>query len=384
MIRLLSVLLLVVVVSATFTARPVLAAPDCGDTYTVQRGDYLAKIARTCGVSLSLLKAANPQIVNWNLIYPGQKINIPGENEEDPPTGGSIYIVQPGDTMRKIATRFGISLDTLIRVNPQIPNPNYIYAGQQIRLPDGAAQVPTASVTPTSGRPGSTVTLAATGFRPGIDVEIAFGTSADDSDTIGEVKTDGNGAFLQKVIVPSDARTNTRYLFVVRSVNKPSEYAVSNSFQTGSGGSNQGSYTVQRGDTLRIIAARFGTSVAALLAANPSITNPNVIYVGQRLTIPGGAVVATVSITPQSGAAGTKITVVAGGFPPNQDVDIDLGKSGGTYTPTLDARTDSSGYLSKQITIPSSAAAGQKWLVRVRTTNMNPGVAATSTAFTVR
>jgi LysM repeat protein len=44
-------------------------------------------------------------------------------------------------------------------------------------------------------------------------------------------------------------------------------------------------YTVRRGDTLAEIAARFGTTVAAILSAN-RISNPNVIFVGQRLNIP--------------------------------------------------------------------------------------------------
>ena len=44
-------------------------------------------------------------------------------------------------------------------------------------------------------------------------------------------------------------------------------------------------YTVQRGDTLFSIAVRFGTTVFALQQAN-NIANPNFIYPGQVLTIP--------------------------------------------------------------------------------------------------
>jgi len=40
------------------------------------------------------------------------------------------------------------------------------------------------------------------------------------------------------------------------------------------------------GDTLASIASRFGTSVAALQAANPSITDPNIIGAGDVITIP--------------------------------------------------------------------------------------------------
>ena len=44
-------------------------------------------------------------------------------------------------------------------------------------------------------------------------------------------------------------------------------------------------YTVKRGDTLSSIARRYGTTVQALLTANPR-TNPNLIYVGETLIIP--------------------------------------------------------------------------------------------------
>jgi peptidoglycan endopeptidase LytE len=45
-------------------------------------------------------------------------------------------------------------------------------------------------------------------------------------------------------------------------------------------------YYAQRGDTLRKIAAKFNTTVDAILKLNPSITNPNLIYVGQAITLP--------------------------------------------------------------------------------------------------
>lgn len=49
-------------------------------------------------------------------------------------------------------------------------------------------------------------------------------------------------------------------------------------------------YRVQYGDTLSHIAQRFGVTVNAILAINPQITNPNLIYAGQLILIPGGAV----------------------------------------------------------------------------------------------
>lgn len=48
-------------------------------------------------------------------------------------------------------------------------------------------------------------------------------------------------------------------------------------------------YTVKSGDTLGQIAERHGTTVSAIMQANPGITNPDRISVGQRLQIPGKA-----------------------------------------------------------------------------------------------
>ena len=48
-------------------------------------------------------------------------------------------------------------------------------------------------------------------------------------------------------------------------------------------------YTVQSGDTMASIATHFGVTLTALEAANPQISNPNMLSVGQVLTLPGGS-----------------------------------------------------------------------------------------------
>lgn len=52
-------------------------------------------------------------------------------------------------------------------------------------------------------------------------------------------------------------------------------------------------YTVQPGDTLWVIAVRYGVTVEAIVEAN-GIENPNLIYPGQRFVIPVGCALYTV------------------------------------------------------------------------------------------
>lgn len=47
-------------------------------------------------------------------------------------------------------------------------------------------------------------------------------------------------------------------------------------------------HIVQRGEYLSIIAQRYGTTQQAILAANPQITNPNLIFAGQTIFVPFG------------------------------------------------------------------------------------------------
>ncbi|HEX2979736.1 MAG TPA: LysM peptidoglycan-binding domain-containing protein [Anaerolineaceae bacterium] len=382
--RICLMILSVIILASTLGAAPVYAQTACGSTYTVLRGDYLSKIARQCGISLTNLINANPQISNTNIIYPGQVLKIPSGTTPVTVTPGSTYIVQPGDTLNKIAVRFKVTVDSILKANPSITNANRIESGQQIKLPEGAVQIPTVSITPTKGDLGAKITLAATGFRANIPVEIAYGLTDTQLTAIQQATTDSHGAVLQTITLPAGAQAGKAYVFVVRSTGDANERATSNAFQVNAPSGTNQEYIVQRGDMLRSIASRFNTSVAAILVANPAITNPGLIYTGQKLTIPVGKTSPTVAITPVGGAAGTKIFVVAGGFPASQSVDIDLGIDGGTLTAVLDATTDSTGYLNKTVTIPSTAKVGEKWVVRVRTTNLTQAVEAKSNIFTVK
>ena len=70
--------LLVLVLTVILTVGTLqLSASAAATTHTVVSGDSLWKIAKKYEVGLSEIKSANPQIKNYDLIYPGQIINIP-------------------------------------------------------------------------------------------------------------------------------------------------------------------------------------------------------------------------------------------------------------------------------------------------------------------
>ena len=61
------------------------------------------------------------------------------------------HTVAAGDTMWKLASAYQVGTSEIIAANPQIPNPNLIYPGQVLRIP----QVPEASTGSWPGWPGT-------------------------------------------------------------------------------------------------------------------------------------------------------------------------------------------------------------------------------------
>lgn len=119
-----------------------LAWSGCASYITVQWGDTLSGIAALCGTTVHAIQAANPGLGWW--VYAGQVLCIPTGYAPAPvsyPTYGGTYAVKWGDTLGKIAARTGVSVSSILAVNPQIWNPSLIYAGQVINLP-GSVSVP--------------------------------------------------------------------------------------------------------------------------------------------------------------------------------------------------------------------------------------------------
>lgn len=97
--------------------------------YVVQRGDTLNKIAAEFGTTARAIAVEN-NIRNINLIYIGQRLIIP-TNRYD--LNHTLYKIQWGDTLWSISRRYGVPIATIVRLN-RIKNPNLIYAGSTIRI----------------------------------------------------------------------------------------------------------------------------------------------------------------------------------------------------------------------------------------------------------
>jgi LysM repeat protein len=128
------------------------ASRPTGETviYTVQRGDTLGEIARDFGVPLADIIAANG-ILNPSHIYVGQRLSIPGASSERPADPGSTgrpmtHVVQPGETLSRIARQYGVSMWALAQANA-IANPSLLYTGQVLRITEASPGAPAPSVT---------------------------------------------------------------------------------------------------------------------------------------------------------------------------------------------------------------------------------------------
>ncbi|HHX44868.1 MAG TPA: LysM peptidoglycan-binding domain-containing protein [Chloroflexi bacterium] len=109
--------------------------------HIVTQGQTLSSIARMYGVTVQALVDANG-LTNANVIYVGQRLVIP-EPEAGP--GLTVHIVQAGESLLSIAARYGVTVRDLATHNG-ISNWNLIFVGQRLVIPgDGVAPSPGAT-----------------------------------------------------------------------------------------------------------------------------------------------------------------------------------------------------------------------------------------------
>jgi LysM repeat protein len=133
------------------------SAVAAGGTYTVRPGDTLSSIAARHGTTVDAIVRANG-LANANYIYAGQRLIISGGSGVSASSsggraasgGGQLYTVQRGDTLASIAYRYGTTAWAIASANG-LANPNYIYAGQRLRIPAGGAAASAPAPAPAAG-----------------------------------------------------------------------------------------------------------------------------------------------------------------------------------------------------------------------------------------
>ncbi len=114
------------------------SAAASGGTHTVGRGETLSAIAARYGTTVAALVRANG-LASANMIYAGQRLTIPGGGAVASSGGSqSVYTVRNGDTLAAIAARYGTTTWAIANANG-LSNANYIYPGQQLKIPAGGS-----------------------------------------------------------------------------------------------------------------------------------------------------------------------------------------------------------------------------------------------------
>jgi murein DD-endopeptidase MepM/ murein hydrolase activator NlpD len=155
-------------------------------TYTVRAGDTLFSIATRYHTNAATLAQLNG-IVNPTLIYVGQTLTVPVVPGASPtpsptatpsPAGDMVYIVQPGETLFRIALRYNTTAWTLAAYN-KLDSPTMIYAGQRLLIPSGSQNSETVPALPSLPDPFVSVNIAPLPVVQGNTVAVTVLTSRD-------------------------------------------------------------------------------------------------------------------------------------------------------------------------------------------------------------
>ncbi len=219
-----------------------------GQTYYVQPGDSLYTIAARYGTTATALQQANG--LGSTALYPGQALNVGSGSSGSNGSTSSAYKVRSGDTLYLLSQRFGVSVDAIKSANNL--SGNSLMVGQQITIPQSGGSGTSGSTTTTTYKVQNGDTLYLIAQKYGISVaalQSANGLS-------------GTSLWIgQSLKIPLSAN--------------------------GSTGSGSSTYTVKSGDTLYLIAQRYGITVDALRQANSLWSDS--LYLGQSLKIPSGS-----------------------------------------------------------------------------------------------
>lgn len=214
--------------------------------YVVQPGDTLNSIATRFGTNLVGLLELNPTL-RLRTLTEGMTLCVPRVPERPPCINGAYYIIREGDSFYNIAQRYNIPLNLLLEANPEA-NPYDLKVGQEICIPDVPA-----------GCPFGTLVTIEEGTRLS-DILIGYNLS------LNELR-EANPNFNYNVIVPGEEICIPQETFLPCPENATE-------------------YVIQPGDNLSTVASQFNLTASQLLIANPNLRPANFLIVGTRVCIP--------------------------------------------------------------------------------------------------
>ncbi|WP_042354237.1 LysM peptidoglycan-binding domain-containing protein [Bacillus rubiinfantis] len=244
------------------------------DTYKVQKGDSLSKIANKYNTSVANLKKWNS--LKSNLIYANQTLRISSTTSKKTTSTTSkqaTYTVKKGDALIKIANRYHVTVGELKQWNKL--DSTLIRVGQVLKISGGTGSATsTSTAKKTSTASTSNTSTAIYTVKSGDYLEkIAknHNTTVKNLKSLNKLKTDLIRVG-QKLKVPGKASGQST------AGTKPAANSTATQPQT------TGQYLVKSGDTLGAIAKQHKTTVQSLKSLNK--LSSDIIYVGQKLKVP--------------------------------------------------------------------------------------------------
>ena len=277
--------------------------------YTVQSGDTLSGIAVEYNTTTATLTSLN-NLSNPNLIYVGQRLLVKSAStaaassatstatstasatSTSSTTSATTYTVKSGDTLSSIASSHNTTTAALTSLN-SLANPNLIYVGQVLKL----ANTTTASTSSTSSAASTSSSAMTYTVKSG--------------DTLSSIASSYNTTTSTLTSLNNLSNPNLIYVGqVLKVAGSSTSVSTSTSSSSASQATTSGTYTVKAGDTLSSIASSYNTTTAALASAN-SISNANLIYVGQVLKVTGTSS-STSTTTSSTSSTSSSYTVKSG------------------------------------------------------------------------
>ncbi|MCV2396470.1 LysM peptidoglycan-binding domain-containing protein [Actinotalea sp. M2MS4P-6] len=186
------------------------------------------------------------------------------------PAQAKDHVVEPGDTVSHLALRYGTTVKAIVAAN-RLDSRAFIRVGQTLAIPTASD-----ATTGTASRTTSTPTATTTRYT------VVSG------DTVSHIAA-RYGTTVQ-AIVAANGLDSRAFIRIGQTLTIPTSTggttgAASASASTTSSATSTTTYTVASGDTVSHIAARYGTTVQAIVAAN-GLDSRAFIRIGQTLTIP--------------------------------------------------------------------------------------------------